>query len=49
VAESFTVTPAGPARQPKRRMITLTPGDGGTVTLAHRIAAPESPAVGAAA
>jgi hypothetical protein len=49
VAARFTVTPAGPARQPKRRMITLTPGDGGTVRLTHRVATPEPSAIGAAA
>lgn len=33
-AARFTVAPAGPAGHPRRRMITLTPGDGGTVILA---------------
>jgi cytochrome P450 len=40
-AERFSVAPAGPARGVKRRMITLTPGDGATVMLAHRVRAPE--------
>src|SRR3954454_3422252 len=31
--ERFVVAPAGPVRGPRRRMITLTPGDGGTVVL----------------
>lgn len=39
-AARFTVSPAGPAQRPKRRAITLTPGDGGTVVLARRVAAP---------
>jgi cytochrome P450 len=33
-AARFTVAPAGPTRPVRRRMITLTPGDGGTVVLA---------------
>jgi cytochrome P450 len=46
----FTIAPAGSMHGPRRRMITLTPGDGGTVVLAHRVAAPAAPAsVGAAA
>jgi cytochrome P450 len=48
VAERFTIAPAGPAPLPTRRMITLTPGDGGTVRLARRVAAPE-PTIPAAA
>ena len=48
-AERFTVTAEGRARRPKRRMITLTPGDGGTVRLAHRVATTQPSAVGAAA
>ena len=50
-AERFSVAPAGPARGVKRRMITLTPGDGATVVLAHRVRAPEvrPPAATAAA
>ena len=49
VAERFTVTPAGPPLQPKRRMITLTPGDGGTVMLAHRVTTPQPSAIRTAA
>jgi hypothetical protein len=30
-------------------MITLTPGDGGTVRLTHRVATPEPSAIGAVA
>src|SRR4051794_8715938 len=50
-AERFVVAPAGRTRPPRRRMITLTPGDGGTVVLAHRVTAPRPgrSAVGAAA
>ena len=39
-AGRFTVAPAEPVRPPKRRAITLTPGDGGTVVLADRVDAP---------
>jgi cytochrome P450 len=46
-AARFTFTPATPPRPTGRRMITLTPGDGATVTLAHRVAAREPSAVGA--
>jgi cytochrome P450 len=35
-AERFTVAPAGAPRRPRRRMITLTPGDGGLVRLGRR-------------
>jgi cytochrome P450 len=35
-AERFTVAPAGAPRRPHRRMITLTPGDGGLVRLGRR-------------
>jgi cytochrome P450 len=35
-AERFTVAPAGAPRRPRRRMITLTPGDGGLVRLERR-------------
>jgi cytochrome P450 len=47
----FTVAPAGPVARPRRRLITLTAGDGGTVTLARRVPAPaaEPAEVGAAA
>jgi cytochrome P450 len=48
-AARFTVAPAGPVRGPRRRMITLTPGDGGTVVLAPRVSAPASAPAGAAA
>ena len=40
VADRFTLAAPGPARLPKRRMITLTPGDGGTVLLTARVAEP---------
>lgn len=50
-AARFAVAAAGPARPPRRRMITLTPGDGGTVVLHPRAAAgaPEAAEVAAAA
>jgi cytochrome P450 len=35
-AERFTVAPAGAPRRPRRRMITITPGDGGLVRLERR-------------
>lgn len=38
--ERFVVAPAGPVCRPKRRVITLSPGDGATVILANRRAAP---------
>ncbi|HEU4973699.1 MAG TPA: cytochrome P450 [Baekduia sp.] len=43
-AARFTAEPAGPVQRPRRRMITLTPGDGGTVVLRRRVeaAAPEA-------
>jgi cytochrome P450 len=50
-AERFTVAPAGPWRRPKRRGITLTPGDAATVVLGRRteVRATEPSAVGVAA
>jgi cytochrome P450 len=43
--ERFDVSAAGPGRRPRRRMITLTPGDGGRVVLRARprAARPEAP------
>jgi cytochrome P450 len=48
-AARFTVAPAGPVHGTRRRMITLTPGDGGTVVLARRVATPAAIAAAAAA
>jgi cytochrome P450 len=35
-AERFAVAPAGPPQRARRRMITITPGDGARVVLTHR-------------
>ncbi len=42
-AERFTVAAAGPPQRPRRRMITITPGDGALVRLGRR-ERPASPA-----
>jgi cytochrome P450 len=47
VMQRFTVAPASPPARPRRRMITLTPGDGATVLLAQRVTSPAPSAVGA--
>jgi cytochrome P450 len=41
-AERFTVAAAGPRRRARRRMITITPGDGGLVVLSSRAPAPRA-------
>ncbi len=38
-AERFAIAPTGPKRATRRRMITITPGDGGRVLLSRRAAA----------
>ncbi|HEV7774014.1 MAG TPA: cytochrome P450 [Conexibacter sp.] len=38
-AERFTLAPAGPRARPRRRMITITPGDGARVLVTRRVAA----------
>jgi cytochrome P450 len=43
-AERFTIATAGPPQRPRRRMITITPGDGALVRLGRR----ERPASSAA-
>jgi cytochrome P450 len=43
-AERFTIAAAGPPQRPRRRMITITPGDGARVRLGRRNR-PASPAV----
>ena len=43
-AERFTIATAGPPQRPRRRMITITPGDGARVRLGRRNL-PASPAV----
>ena len=35
-AERFTIATAGPPQRPRRRMITITPGDGARVRLGRR-------------
>jgi cytochrome P450 len=46
-AERFTVHPAGPLKRTRRRMITITPGDGARVRLARRPAGAMTPAAAA--
>jgi cytochrome P450 len=41
-AQRFTVAAAGPPRRPRRRMITITPGDGARVRLGRRDRPPAS-------
>ena len=48
-AERFTVAPAGPVPPARRRGITLTPSDGGTVVLSRRVGARTVAAAAAAA
>jgi cytochrome P450 len=45
-AERFTVAPVGPPQRPRRRMITITPGDGALVRLGRRSHAAGSASVG---
>jgi cytochrome P450 len=47
--DRFTMAPAGPVQRPRRRMITLTPGDGGTVVLRRRVGATAHAAAAVAA
>lgn len=48
-AERFTVAPAGPRQRARRRMITITPGDGARVRLSARTRASQRPERRAAA
>ena len=46
-AERFTIATAGPPQRPRRRMITITPGDGARVRLGRRDRSPShAPAAG---